>query len=182
VEFPAGRARPEKHHFARMEVLEFLRMAGRRGWRFDAIVLDPPTFATFKSGRWCSRTDYPRLLEMALSVLEPEGILWMAANTEGFPAKSFESMIAGLSRSRRGGRETLAVGVAAGLSYPRGCSGSPVLEGSRGANLLESSAGTSPQFAEKSRSDGLRAAARNERVCPFLSSLLYSISTMWPTR
>ena len=101
---------PEKHHFARMEVLEFLRMAGRRGWRFDAIVLDPPTFATFKSGRWCSRTDYPRLLEMALSVLEPEGILWMAANTEGFPAESFEGMIAGTFEKSRRRARTLAVG------------------------------------------------------------------------
>jgi 23S rRNA (cytosine1962-C5)-methyltransferase len=101
---------PEEHHFARMEVLEFLRMAGRRGWRFDAIVLDPPTFATFKSGRWCSRTDYPRLLDLALSVLEPEGLLWMAANTEGFPAKSFEGMIAGTFEKSQRRARTLAVG------------------------------------------------------------------------
>lgn len=76
-----------EHYFVRMEVLEYLSMAARRGWQFDAVVLDPPTFSSFKSGRWSVRTGYPELLSRALAVLAPEGLLWAAVNTEGLPAE-----------------------------------------------------------------------------------------------
>jgi len=85
---------PEAHHFARMDVLEFLRMASRRGWSFDAIVLDPPTFARFKGGAWSLRSAYGELVRLALAVLGPGGLLWAAANTEGMPPDRLEEAIA----------------------------------------------------------------------------------------
>jgi 23S rRNA (cytosine1962-C5)-methyltransferase len=100
---------PGAHHFARLEVLEYLRLARRRGWLFDAIVLDPPTFASFKSGRW-SVKDYPELLRRALAVLAREGLLWAAANTEGLPPGRLEAQIAAaLDECGRQAR-TLAIG------------------------------------------------------------------------
>jgi 23S rRNA (cytosine1962-C5)-methyltransferase len=84
---------PGAHPFARMEVLEFLRMARRRGWRYDAAVLDPPTFSTFRGGRWSARDQYPALLEAALAVLERDALLWAACNTEGLPAERLERQI-----------------------------------------------------------------------------------------
>ena len=102
-------ADPSKHHFARMEVLDYLRMAQRRRWRFDAVILDPPTFATFRSGTWRLKSDYPELLDLALSILETDGLLWIAANTESLPAERFEKMIASaFARSGRRAR-TLCV-------------------------------------------------------------------------
>ena len=100
---------PEAHRFARMDVLEYLRMAERRGWLFDAIVLDPPTFASFKSGSWSLKSGYGQLLERALAVLERDGLLWIAANTESLPAERFEKTVAAaLGASGRSAR-TLAV-------------------------------------------------------------------------
>jgi 23S rRNA (cytosine1962-C5)-methyltransferase len=84
---------PAPHYFVRMEVLEYLSMAKRRGWRFDAVVLDPPTFASFKSGRWSVRTGYPELLSLALEVLAPEGLLWAAVNTEGLPREHLSRFV-----------------------------------------------------------------------------------------
>ncbi len=84
---------PAAHHFARMEVIEYLGMASRRGWSFDAIVLDPPTFAAYKSGRWSARTGYGQLLKLALGVLAPEGLIWAATNTESTPPERFERLI-----------------------------------------------------------------------------------------
>jgi 23S rRNA (cytosine1962-C5)-methyltransferase len=101
---------PGKHRFARMEVLELLRMAKRRAWAYDAIVLDPPTYATFKSGSWSALKSYPDLLGRALDVLAPDGLLWAAANTEGIPPDRFEAMLElALEQSGRAVR-TLAVG------------------------------------------------------------------------
>ncbi len=85
---------PGEHFFVRMDVREYLRMALRRGWRFDAVVLDPPTFASFKRGTWSLKNEYPGLLELALSVLEPGGLLWATCNTESLPPERFERFIA----------------------------------------------------------------------------------------
>lgn len=85
---------PGVHRFARMEVLEYLRMAKRRGWSFEAVVLDPPTYASFKSGSWSARTGYPDLLRLALGVLAPEGLLWAAVNTESMPPERLEQQVA----------------------------------------------------------------------------------------
>lgn len=93
---------PGAHFFARMDVREYLRMAGRRGWRFDAAVLDPPTFAAFKSGSWALKNEYPDLLELSFGLLEEGGLLWATANTESLPAEKFEGFIAeALERSGR---------------------------------------------------------------------------------
>lgn len=100
---------PDRHHFARMEVLDYIRMAGRRGWRFDAVVLDPPTFATFKSGNWSARKSYPELLERSVALLEPGGLLWAAANTESLAADRFKGMIRNALESAGRPTRTLVV-------------------------------------------------------------------------
>lgn len=101
---------PASHHFARMEVLEYLALAKRRQWEFDAVVLDPPTFATFKGGRWSAKTDYPHLLDAAVKVVAPGGLLWAAANTESTPADRLERQIAAALRTARRSAKLLAVG------------------------------------------------------------------------
>jgi 23S rRNA (cytosine1962-C5)-methyltransferase len=101
---------PDRHRFARMDVLEYLGMAARRGWRFDAIVLDPPTFARFKGGSWSLRAAYGELVRRALDVLVEGGLLWAAANTEGIPPDRFEKAIAGAFEAAGRGGSLLAAG------------------------------------------------------------------------
>jgi 23S rRNA (cytosine1962-C5)-methyltransferase len=101
---------PEAHRFARMDVLEFLRMAARRGLTFDAVVLDPPTFARFKGGAWSLRSAYGELVRRALAVLAPGGLLWAAANTESMPVDRFEKSIAGAFAAAGRAGSLLAVG------------------------------------------------------------------------
>jgi 23S rRNA (cytosine1962-C5)-methyltransferase len=108
--FELSRLDPEKHRCARMEVLDYLRMAARRGWSFGAIVLDPPTFATFKGGNWSARKSYRELLDLALAVLEPEGLLWAALNTEGTPGEHLEEHIDAALGAAGRRAQTLAVG------------------------------------------------------------------------
>lgn len=100
---------PGEHFFVRMDVREYLRMASRRGWRFGAIVLDPPTFASFKRGTWSLKNEYPALLELALSVLDPGGFLWATSNTESLAPERFDRFIAeALERSGRSA-QTVAI-------------------------------------------------------------------------
>jgi len=108
--FAANGFDPSAHRLARMEVLEYLRMAHRRGWRFDMIVLDPPTFASFDSGRWSAKREYPELLSLALRVLDPGGLLWVAVNTEGIPAAQMERNIAGAAEAEGRAARMLALG------------------------------------------------------------------------
>jgi len=101
---------PEKHRFARMDTLEYLRMAWRRGWTFGAIVLDPPTFAAYRGGTWSAKTGYPDLLRLAIPLLERGGILWAIANTESLPADRFESALAKSFVAEKREARTLAIG------------------------------------------------------------------------
>lgn len=101
---------PDRHRFARMDTLEYLRMAARRAWSFGAIVLDPPTFATYRGGRWSARSDYADLLRLAIPLLEPGGLLWAIANTESLPAERFEKVLARTFEDARRSARTLAVG------------------------------------------------------------------------
>jgi 23S rRNA (cytosine1962-C5)-methyltransferase len=90
---------PAAHHFAAMEVREYLRMARRRGWSFDAIVLDPPAAARYKSGHWALKSDYPELLGLALSVLERRGLLWVAANMQGIDSVGIDRIVSSALRA-----------------------------------------------------------------------------------
>ncbi len=84
---------PGEHHFARMDVGEFLGLALRRGWSYGAIVLDPPTFASARGARWSLRRDYSGLIAKALRVLAPRGLLWVSANAAGVPEREVDRWI-----------------------------------------------------------------------------------------
>ncbi|MDR1144073.1 MAG: class I SAM-dependent methyltransferase [Spirochaetaceae bacterium] len=87
------------YRFIRTDALRFLEeAAGRRRW--DLIILDPPTFSNSKkmSGTLDIRRDHKELLERCLSLLEPEGVLYLSVNARHFrPEESaLEERIPGL--------------------------------------------------------------------------------------
>jgi 23S rRNA (cytosine1962-C5)-methyltransferase len=77
---------PSTARFFRMDVFEYLAYATRRREeRFDLVILDPPTFAAGDSRRgvkpWKALEDYPALVQAALRVLAPGGLVFAASNT-----------------------------------------------------------------------------------------------------
>ena len=81
-----NRLEPSAARFFRMGVFEYLAYASRRREeRFDLVILDPPTFAAGDSRRgvkpWKAREDYPALVQAALGVLAPGGLVFAASNT-----------------------------------------------------------------------------------------------------
>lgn len=68
------------------DVLSFLRDAKTQNESFDHIVIDPPTFSNSKrmNGTFDIKRDHVTLLQSALDVLHPKGVLWFSTNARHF--------------------------------------------------------------------------------------------------
>ncbi|MBU6399747.1 MAG: class I SAM-dependent methyltransferase, partial [Verrucomicrobia bacterium] len=95
------------HEFRRGDVFDWLRRWAKRGQRFDAVLLDPPTFSRSRAhGVFRAEQDYGELVTAALPVLEPGGILFASTNALRLSADAFVHRIAGAIRA--GGRSVEA--------------------------------------------------------------------------
>jgi len=75
----------ERHEFVNMNALEYLhKMQGQK--RFDVIFLDPPTFSNSKKMEEAFEVekDQDFLVEKAMSMLRPEGVLYFSNNKRKF--------------------------------------------------------------------------------------------------
>ncbi len=112
----SGVARPDAD-FISGDAPDWLARFARRGERFGAVVLDPPSFSRGRGGVWRAERDYPALVTQAAALLEPGGWLLTLLNHAGVPGARFEGSVReGL---RAAGREgALVARVAAGEDYP----------------------------------------------------------------
>jgi 23S rRNA (cytosine1962-C5)-methyltransferase len=92
---------PGGHDFVFGDVFDWLRRFARKQRRFDAIILDPPTFSTSKAhGVFRVETDYEKLLGLALSVLKANGVLFASTNSAKINPERFLATITTAIRSR----------------------------------------------------------------------------------
>lgn len=84
---------PEKNEFIRADAVEYLERALKKDNRFDMIILDPPSFARHEGKAFSVKKDLVRLVDMAVSVLNPSGILFIATNFSGMEHEEIEHMI-----------------------------------------------------------------------------------------
>ncbi len=71
--------------------------------RFDVVILDPPSFATSKQMRFSAAANYDTLIELAASIVAPEGLLLACCNQEKLSKRNFYAQIkTGLKRAGRG--------------------------------------------------------------------------------
>ncbi len=85
---------PEAHHFCKGDAFHWLYRFSKQGRKFDAIVLDPPTFSRDKDGRiFRVERDYGRLVKLAFSCLCRGGLLLACTNFRGLSAQRFETQI-----------------------------------------------------------------------------------------
>jgi 23S rRNA (cytosine1962-C5)-methyltransferase len=69
------------HDFLCGDAFDWLHRLNKKGRRFDAVLLDPPTFSISKSGgRWQAERDYGRLVRAALPLVKPGGVLFASTN------------------------------------------------------------------------------------------------------
>jgi 23S rRNA (cytosine1962-C5)-methyltransferase len=85
---------PGAHDFIFGDTFEWLRRLAKKGRRFDAVVLDPPTFSQSKAGGvFRAERDYGALVRTALAVLAPDGVLFASTNAAGWPAEEFVAAV-----------------------------------------------------------------------------------------
>jgi 23S rRNA (cytosine1962-C5)-methyltransferase len=91
---------PARHAFVAEDASRFLNQAIASGRRFDAVLIDPPTFATGRDAGFSLERDLPGLVARSAQLLGPGGLLWLASNARGtsLPGLARE----GLRRIRRG--------------------------------------------------------------------------------
>jgi 23S rRNA (cytosine1962-C5)-methyltransferase len=94
------------HDFIYGDVFDWLRRLAKKGRAFDAVALDPPTFSQSKeAGAFQAEKDYGRLVDAALGVLKPDGILFAATNAARLEPETFLETIA--ASVTAGGRRIL---------------------------------------------------------------------------
>jgi 23S rRNA (cytosine1962-C5)-methyltransferase len=82
-----------EHRFIPDDVLKVLPRLARRGERFDAIILDPPTFARSGAGRtFRVERDFEQLLLMALDLAARDGHILVATNSSALGKQALEVM------------------------------------------------------------------------------------------
>ena len=85
---------PAAHDFIYGDVFDWLRRLAKKGRAFDAVLLDPPTFSQSKeSGVFRAEKDYGRLVEQALPLLKPDGILFASTNCATLSPEEFLATI-----------------------------------------------------------------------------------------
>jgi 23S rRNA (cytosine1962-C5)-methyltransferase len=88
--FDAGRA-----DFADADVNAFMREALGRGERYDAIVLDPPKFASTAAHAERAARAYKDINRLALKLLSPGGLLFTFSCSGGIGVELFHKIVAG---------------------------------------------------------------------------------------
>ena len=87
-----------EHEFRAGDVFEALDHRAKRGARFDAVVLDPPTFSRDRQGKvFRAEDDFGRLAASAARVLAPGGAMLCSSNARRLTEDGFRrAVLAGL--------------------------------------------------------------------------------------
>lgn len=75
------------------DVFQYFKYAGRKGLKFDLVVLDPPSFARSKKVVFSAEKDYKKLLKETIAITEDNGVIVASTNSSAFGMKKFKSFI-----------------------------------------------------------------------------------------
>lgn len=102
LNFEANNIGLAAHRHVKADAFDYLGLARRKGFRFDLVILDPPTFSTNRRGLFRAQRDWPRLIAAACKVLERGGRLAISSNTHHISKREMLALIgAGIDGKRR---------------------------------------------------------------------------------
>ena len=91
--FVRNRLATDHHRLLADDVFAVLPRLARKGERFDAIILDPPTFSRSRTGKaWQVEHDFERLLLTALEVAERDARILLSTNCTRLDGRALEVM------------------------------------------------------------------------------------------
>ncbi|MFZ5805767.1 MAG: class I SAM-dependent rRNA methyltransferase [Verrucomicrobiota bacterium] len=96
----------KKHYFIADDVRDVLPRMAKKGRKFDAIILDPPTFSRNKEGKVFNvEKEMEDLIALALQCAEKNAAILVSTNCKSWPQKDLKNMILrALKKEKRNGR------------------------------------------------------------------------------
>jgi 23S rRNA G2069 N7-methylase RlmK/C1962 C5-methylase RlmI len=91
-----------------MDSGKYLEWAAKKGLAFDAVILDPPSFARNSEGTFSFAKDYFRLAGACARLLRPGGTLYALTNYGGIAPKLFRARLDEVLRAEGRAAETMA--------------------------------------------------------------------------
>lgn len=79
--------------FVRADALGYMNRAVKKNNRFGCVILDPPSFARKDTKIFTVKKDMPALIEAAMKILDPGGVLLAATNFSGLSHGDLEAMV-----------------------------------------------------------------------------------------
>jgi len=108
----------EKSDFIYGDYFEWLPRLRKKGERFDVVILDPPSFSRGTKGRFSTSKDLVPLHELALSVLNPGGLLITSINSAKLTQAEYKKEIEKAAHSQGRALTVLRTLEAPSLSFP----------------------------------------------------------------
>lgn len=85
--------------FIKADSMAYLERAYKKQNNFDVIILDPPSFARHEGQVFQVKRDLPKLITLAVAVLNPGGKLWVSTNYSEINHALLEQMLAAAVKS-----------------------------------------------------------------------------------
>ncbi|WP_144493174.1 class I SAM-dependent rRNA methyltransferase [Bacillus pumilus] len=76
-----------------MDVFKYFPFAAKKGWTYDLVILDPPSFARTKKHTFSAAKDYKKLLKEAIQITAENGVIVASTNSSAFGMKKFKGFI-----------------------------------------------------------------------------------------
>lgn len=93
-QFDVNAVNPDGQEILVEDVFGFFRYAERKGLAYGLVILDPPSYATSKDNTFAAEKDYTALLQKAIAITEPGGIIVASTNCSTFDMGRFKGFIA----------------------------------------------------------------------------------------
>ena len=90
-----------ENEFIRADAVQYIKRALVKGNFFDIIILDPPSFARHEGKTFSVKKDLAQLIDSAIKILNPSGILFVSTNFSGFSHDHLEKMVRAAAFKRR---------------------------------------------------------------------------------
>jgi len=92
--FTLNNLNPADHDFIYGDAFDWMRRLEKKARRFDAVILDPPTFSQSKqSGTFHVQKHMSELLRQGLALLKPAGTILVSTNAATWPPEQFIASI-----------------------------------------------------------------------------------------
>jgi 23S rRNA (cytosine1962-C5)-methyltransferase len=89
------------NEFIRADAVQYLERAVKKDNRFDMIILDPPSFARHDGEIFSVKKDMAHLVDLAVKVLDPGGLLFVATNYSEMGTDHLEALVADAAGKRK---------------------------------------------------------------------------------